>query len=203
VDWSALLTFTLAFALAAASPGPGIAALVARALGSGLRPALPMIAGFVTGDIIYLASAAIGLAMIAAKFAAVFALIRYAGAAYLLYLAYRMWTATPQVADVKAETAASVGRMYLAGLSVTLGNPKVMVFYLALLPTIINLENISAAGFAELSAIVLVALSAVLTAYAALAARARLLFADATARRRLNRASGAIMAGAAVVIAVK
>lgn len=203
MDWSALLTFTLAFALAAASPGPGIAALVARALGSGLRPALPMIAGFVTGDIIYLASAAIGLAMIAAKFAAVFALIRYAGAAYLLYLAYRMWTATPQVADVKAETAASVGRMYLAGLSVTLGNPKVMVFYLALLPTIINLENISAAGFAELSAIVLVALSAVLTAYAALAARARLLFADATARRRLNRASGAIMAGAAVVIAVK
>ena len=201
MDWTYLLTFALALAVAAASPGPGIAAVVARALGSGLRPALPMIAGLVTGDIVFLACAVLGLAVIATQFGTLFVLIRYAGAAYLLYLAYCLWTTNPITTDIKARTAGGPWRMYMAGLLVTLGNPKVIVFYLALVPTFLDLRVVSAAGFIALAGVITVVLSAVLVAYAALAARARGLFRSAVARRRINRTAGTAMAGAAVAIA--
>jgi threonine/homoserine/homoserine lactone efflux protein len=84
-----------------------------------------------------------------------------------------------------------------------MGNPKVMVFYLALVPSIVDLLKVDALAFAELAAIVCVVLAVVFTGYIVLALRARRLLTSPRAVRLVNRGSGAVMAGVAVAIATR
>ena len=203
MDTATLLTFAAAYLIATASPGPGIAAVVAQALGAGFAATLPMVAGLVLGDLVYLAFAAFGLALVASHLGALFILVKWAGAAYLLYMAYKLWTA-PETGPGEAETAGrSPLRTFLAGLSMTLGNPKVIMFFLALLPTLVDLEHLTALGFLELCGLAALILTGVACAYAGLAARARHLLRSPAAVRLMNRGAGAVMAGAAVSIAAR
>lgn len=91
-------------------------------------------------------------------------------------------------------------RLFLAGLAITLGNPKVIVFFLALLPTVLNLGALTLGGFAGIALLSAAILSGVLAAYTAVAARARRLHTSPRAVRAVNRGSGAAMAGAAVAV---
>src|SRR3954471_20018636 len=88
-----LAVFCLAYALAVATPGPGVAAIVARSLSRGTQGAPAFIAGFLIGDLLWFTVAATGLAALAQTAYTVFVAVKYAGVAYLLYLSYRMWTA--------------------------------------------------------------------------------------------------------------
>ena len=203
MDPMTLLAFAVAFTIAAASPGPGMAAVVARGLGGGFRGAFPMVLGLVAGDLIYLSFAVFGLAAIAQSFGTVFLVIKYAGAAYLLYLAWKLWTASPDPETVRARVSEHWARTLLSGLSLTLGNPKTMVFYLALLPTLVPLDRLTALGFAELVVTVTVLLTLVGSAYGLAAAGAREVFRSPRALRRLNRVSGAVMAGAAAAVVAR
>ena len=198
-----LIAFTIAFAIAAASPGPGMAAVVARGLGGGFRAAFPFVMGLVAGDLVYLTVAVFGLAAIARSQEMLFLAVRYAGAAYLLYLAWRMWTARPDPERIRAEAAEPWARTLLAGLSLTLGNPKTMAFYLALLPSLVPLERLTAAEFAELGLVIVVVLTAVGCAYAAAAAGAREMFRSPRALGRLNRIGGVTMAAAAAAVVAR
>jgi threonine/homoserine/homoserine lactone efflux protein len=201
MDLAGLVVFGTALLVAAASPGPGIAALVARVLGRGPRGAVAFSAGLAVGDVVWLACAVVGLAALAEAFHGLFLAIKYGGVAYL---AYRIWTAPVEARALAAETAREHPfRLFLAGLALTLGNPKVMVFYLALLPTILDLSRVTLWGFAELVGVTLSVLGLVFAAYALAAARARRLFTSPRALRALNRATGAAMAGAAVAIAAR
>jgi len=204
MDLTSLLVFTGALLVAAASPGPGIAAIVARVLGRGMNGAIAFTAGVALGDVVWLTVAILGLAVVAQTFQAVFLVIKYAGAAYLLYLAWKLWTAPVVAHDVAPDTSdVKRVRLFLGGLAVTLGNPKVMVFYLALLPNIIDLETVTMWGWLELSLVVLAVLTLVFGSYVVLAARTRRLFTSPRAMRMVNRGTGAVMASAAVAIAAK
>src|SRR5262245_6736157 len=97
-----LLVFATALAVAAASPGPTITALVARVLARGTTGALAFMIGLSLGELVWLTAAILGLAFIAKTFALAFLALKYAGAAYLIYLAWRMWTAPAEAADVSA-----------------------------------------------------------------------------------------------------
>ncbi len=97
---SGLLVFAAAYVVAAASPGPGVAALVARVLARGAQGMPSFIAGFVVGDLIWFSIAATGLAVLAQTFAALFLTIKYAGAAYLLFFAWKLWTAPAVTMEV-------------------------------------------------------------------------------------------------------
>ena len=202
MDLAGLLLFSSALFIAAASPGPGIAAIVARVLGRGPRDAIAFSIGVALGDVVWLTFAILGLAALAQAFHEVFLVIKYAGAAYLLYIAYKIWTAPAVARDVTAEERAEhPAKLLLGGLALTLGNPKTIVFYLALLPTILDLTRITALGFAELLAATLTVLSVVFAGYIVLAARARQLFTTPKAIRILNRTTGAMLAGAAAAVA--
>jgi threonine/homoserine/homoserine lactone efflux protein len=202
MDLAGLVLFGTALLIAAASPGPGIAAIVARVLGRGMRGAVAFSSGVAVGDVVWLTFAIVGLAALAQAFHGLFVAIKYAGAAYLLYLAYKLWTAPMRAQEVTAtEAGENPVKLFLAGLAVTMGNPKVMVFYLALLPTLLDLAQVTLLGYAELVLVVLGVLGAVFGAYILLAARARQLFTSERAIRRLNRTTGAVMAGAAAAIA--
>jgi len=203
MDLLTLSAFAITYAIVCAVPGPGVAAIVARGLGGGFRGAVPMVLGILVGDLVYLSFAAFGLAAIATYFSAIFVVIRYLSAAYLLYIAWKFWSARPGSEQVGPKSEQRWWRTLLAGLSLTLGNPKTIVFYLALLPTVVPLDKMTALGFLELAALVVVELLAIGLAYAALAARARDFFRSPVAIRRLNRFTGGILALAAGAVIVR
>jgi threonine/homoserine/homoserine lactone efflux protein len=196
-----LLVFALALIVAAGSPGPSIAALVARVLTHGLREVLPFLAAMWLGESLWLACAVAGLAVVARTLGPVFTVIKFIGVAYLLYLAWKMWFAPTRVSKGELPQRHSRWRLFGAGLAVTLGNPKIMVFYLALLPTIVDLNGVGAAAWIELTAVTLLVLMSVDFAWALLAVRARRLLTSRKAVKIANRAGATMMAGAAAVIA--
>jgi threonine/homoserine/homoserine lactone efflux protein len=201
-----LVTFAIALAIAAASPGPGMTALVARALAVGVAGTVPMLIGLILGDLVFLTAVAFGLAALARTFAGVFMAVKFAGALYLVWLAWKLWTAPSAAIEVEA---AAGGRRRLdwrgvaAGLSLTLGNPKTIVFYLALLPSLIDLGGLTVLGFGEMTLTVVTVLLLVGMAYIVAAARARTLFRNARARRILDRTAGTMMAGAALAVVAR
>jgi threonine/homoserine/homoserine lactone efflux protein len=201
LDPQSLLIFAAALALAAGSPGPSVAALVARVLSRGARSVLPFLAAMWLGEAIWLGCAVSGLALLAQSFQLAFAALKWAGIAYLLWLAGKMWTAP--AATETLPTASSAWRLFGAGIAVTLGNPKIMVFYLALLPAILDLRAVSLAGWAELTAVMALVLVAVDLAWVLAAAQARRLLQAPAARRAANRFSAGLMAGAAGAIAAR
>ncbi|MBA9068227.1 threonine/homoserine/homoserine lactone efflux protein [Methylobacterium sp. RAS18] len=200
---SSLALFAAVYAVAVASPGPGVFALVARVLARGTRGVPAFIAGFLVGDLLWFSIAATGFALLAQSFAALFIGIRYLGAAYLAYLAWRAWTAPVEPISGEPLHGESGARLFLGGLALTLGNPKVVLFFLALLPTVIDLEHLTPLGMIEIAATIVAVLSATLTAYALAAVRVRRLFVSVGARRAINRGSGTVMAGAAIAVAVR
>src|SRR5205085_5863982 len=157
---SALLIFAGALLISAGSPGPSIAALVARVIARGTRGVVPFISAMWIGEALWLAAAIFGLAMIAQTFFWAFVIIKYCGIAYLSYLAWKMWHAPVKVEERELPDDSSSARLFLTGLAITLGNPKIMVFYLALLPTILDLTHVTLAGWAELTLIMFIVLAA-------------------------------------------
>ena len=199
-----LLIFAAVYVLAVASPGPGVAAIVARSLARGMNGSVAFIGGFLVGDLIWFVFAATGLAAIAQTAHVLFVAIKYAGAAYLLYLAYRLWTTPPQPAQAQElDGGGKPSQLFLGSLTLTLANPKTMIFFLALLPTVVKLETLTLAGFVEIALVICIVLPLVLGAYALAATRARRLFTSARAVRNLNRGTGIAMAGAAVAVATR
>jgi threonine/homoserine/homoserine lactone efflux protein len=201
---SGIAIFAAALAVAAFSPGPGIAAIVARVLGRGRQGAVAFVAGMAIGDVVWLSFAVLGLAVLAQAFHEVFTVIRYAGAAYLLFLAFKMWTAPAKPPELAVAVGRESGfRLFLGGLAVTMGNPKTMIFYLALLPNLIDLARVDALAFVELAFVTLGVLAVVFGFYIVVTLRARRLITSERAIRIVNRGSGTIMAGAAVAIAAR
>lgn len=91
--------------------------------------------------------------------------------------------------------------MFLAGLTLTLGNPKPIIFFMAILPTIVDLTTLTPLGMLEIAGVIVVAIYAVLGAYALAADRARRLFRDESSLRTLNRTTAVVIAGAAAMVA--
>ena len=199
-----LCIFALVYALAVASPGPGVAAVLARALGQGLAGAPAFIAGFLVGDLIWFTLAAAGLAVLAKTAYTLFQVIRYAGAAYLLYLAWRLWRTPARALEESGDTRRERPLQLLLGsLALTLGNPKTMVFFLAVLPTVVELKRLTVVGFFEIALVISFVLPLVLGAYAVFAAQARARLSRPEAVRWLHRTTGAVMAGAAIAVATR
>ncbi|SNB67074.1 MULTISPECIES: LysE family translocator [unclassified Agrobacterium] len=200
-----LFAYATALFIAAAipGPGPGMTAIVARALGSGFRETFFMGLGLVLGDMIYLTGVILGLAFVAQTFQEAFMVLKFAGAAYLLYIAWKLWTAGLLPQELKAKKSTSMRMSFLSGLLITLGNPKTMLFYVALVPTLIDIRMIGPSEYATLLAITFVVLMAVLLPYILLTAKARNLLKRPSALTILNRTAAGILAGTATMIAIR
>jgi len=198
-----LLAYSGALFVAAAIPGPGMTAIVARALGSGFRPTFFMGLGLILGDLCYLTAVILGLALVAQTFTTPFLIIKYLGALYLVYIAWKLWTTGLIAQDIEAKRSTHIGLSFLSGLLVTRGNPKTMLFYVALVPTLIPLEAIGAKDYAALVGITFVVLIAVLIPYILLASQARTLLKKPNSLKALNRSAASILAGTAAYIAAR
>ena len=201
MTFSTLLVFAGALLLVAGSPGPSVAAMVTRVLTRGLRSVLPFLAAMWVGEAVWLTLAVTGLAGIAQTFHVAFLVLKYVGVAYLLYLAWGMWTASADPETDPLPSRQGGWSMFGAGLTVTLGNPKIMAFYLALLPTIIDVGGIGPSAYLSLLGTMLAVLAAVDLGWALLASKGRSLLRSRRAVRAANRTSAGVMAGAALVVA--
>jgi threonine/homoserine/homoserine lactone efflux protein len=199
-----LAVFAVVYLLAVASPGPAVAALVARVLARGTRGAPAFIAGCLVGDLVWLTLAATGLAMLAKTAYTVFVVVKFAGAAYLLYLAYRLWTApaTPVEAGETQRRERPI-QLFLGSVALILGNPKTMVFFLAVLPTVVELNKLTVGGFFEIALVICCVLPLVLGSYVFFAGRARKHLSQPESVRWVQRGTGAVMAGAAIAVATR
>jgi threonine/homoserine/homoserine lactone efflux protein len=200
---TSLLIFAAALFVAAGSPGPSIAALVARVISKGFRDVFPFLLAMWIGEAIWLSFAVFGLAVVAHTFHAAFVAVKWVGVAYLAYLAWKMWTAPVEAKTGELPKDDSPLKLFLAGMAVTLGNPKIMMFYLALLPTIIDLASVSIVGWLELTLTMAVVLVAIDLTWVLAAAQARKLLKSTRAMKIANRISAATMAGAAAAIAAR
>jgi threonine/homoserine/homoserine lactone efflux protein len=201
---SSLLLFAAVYFAAVATPGPGIAALVARVLAHGLTGVAPFIAGYVVGDMIWLAITGMGLAVLAHAFAGVFVALKFAGVAYLLYVAWGLARAAGPIGGAGAPTTATRGwRAFIGSLSMTLGNPKVIVFFLSIMPLAINLEAMTPGSFVVLAVVMALVITATLAGYAFAASRARALLRSSRAVKIAHRAAAGVMAGVAIAIATR
>jgi threonine/homoserine/homoserine lactone efflux protein len=204
MDIAGLLLFASVYFVAVASPGPGMAAVVARGLGQGMAAAPAFVAGFVIGDLVWFTIAATGLSVIASRFETLFLIIKYAGCAYLLWMAWKIWTAPVTPADPEAaKQRVRALPSFLGSLSLTLGNPKVVVFFLSIMPLVVDVKSMSPLVFAEMAVVIVAVIAPVMTLALWLADRARRVFTSERALRRINRGTAAIMGGAAVVIATR
>lgn len=197
---ASLIAYAAALGLAVAIPGPGVAALVGQSMGRGLQSALFLMGGIVLGDVVYLTVAIAGFAAIAQAFAGLLLLVKISGGAYLVYLALKLWSGPTDPSRIAASRGRTGLGTFLTGFSLTLGNPKTIIFYLALLPTVLDLATIDLAQWALLVAITVCVLTAILTPYAVLASRARGLMQSPGALRLTNRIAAGIIGATGLLI---
>jgi threonine/homoserine/homoserine lactone efflux protein len=198
------LALTATVAVAALTPGPAVTAIVARAIADGPRPAMAINAGVVTGDLLFFALAAAGMAAAARSFGDLFAVVQLLGVLYLVWQGVSLWRATPRIA-----AAAGAGhehhfwRNYGAGLLLMFGHVQAMLFYAALMPGFVNLSTLTWGDLGLLALMLLVVIGGVNTGYALLAARARHFIADEAAQRAILRVAGTLMFVAAALVATR
>lgn len=193
--------FAAAFFVLALSPGPGLAAILSRSLGSGLPAGLAVTTGLVIGDAIFLGIAMIGLSAIANTMGPMFQVVKYAGAAYLVWLGIQAIRAATKPVEIQAIPSAPLLKDVGLGLVVTLGNPKPILFYGALLPNFLDLSSVTSGDFTILMAVVVAVSFVVYSGYMLVIERARRLLNSTRAVKRLNQATGVMLIGSGLAVA--
>jgi threonine/homoserine/homoserine lactone efflux protein len=221
-----LLAFLLAGVVLVAVPGPSVLFIVGRALAHGRRAALTSVAGNTTGVVLIVVAVALGIGAVATASAAVFALLKLVGAAYLVYLGVQTWRHRGDLATVLArpgvppngcpEDHRSSGarrrspggyaarRVFWQGVAVGATNPKVLVLFVALLPQFTDPDAGSPARQMLVLGLLFAFLAAMLDSVWGLAAgAARDWFATSPARlRRVGGTGGLMMIGLGATLAL-
>lgn len=197
------ITFFFAILLFSITPGPGVFAILARALHRGTWACFTLALGMALSDVVYLVLACYGLSALAEHYGGLFHAIRIAGAAYLIYLAYRMWNAQTEALSEPPLNRGDQFKGLMQGFLISASNPKVILFYIAFLPTFMDVTALSTNDVVLATVITMIALMIGLMSIAGMASWARRYFQSAKAMKGLNRVAGGIMASAGVYIATR
>lgn len=190
-----LVTFALAGVVFVAVPGPSVLFIVGRALAHGRRAALTSVAGNTVGVLFPITAVALGIGAVAEQSAAVLTVLKFVGAAYLVYLGvHTIRTRGDLAAALGPSTVAADRRTFRQGVVVGATNPKVVVFFSAVLPQFVD----PAAGSAAVQMLVLGVLFAAFAstldaAWGLGAGAARDWFATSPARLRAVGGTGGVM----------
>jgi len=182
-------------------PGPTVLLVVSYALGQGWRAALPMAAGVALGDFTAMTLSMLGLGALLAASATVFTLLKWVGAAYLIYLGIKLWRAGDALQAEPRRDAASAAKMLGHAWLVTALNPKSITFFVAFLPQFLDPAADFWLQMLVFEATFLVLATANAAGYALVAGKARQAVANPRVIRTVNRTGGALLVGAGVVTA--
>lgn len=191
-----------ALVVLAAIPGVSVLAVSARAAASGFLHGVFTTLGIVTGDIIFILLAILGLSVLAETLGGLFVLVKYLGGAYMLWLGVRLWRSRPGGVERERAVDSSLLSSFSTGLFITLADQKAILFYLGFLPAFVDLAAISMVDTLVIVLIATVAVGGVKLVYAYMANRASLLV-NAGAQRLLNRVAGGVMIAVGLLLIVK
>ncbi len=194
------LAFAAASAVLLAIPGPTILLVVSYALGHGRKVAGASVAGVALGDFTAMTASMLGLGALLATSATLFTVLKWVGAAYLIWLGVKLWRTPVADGSTPAETpAARPSRIFAHTWIVTALNPKSIVFFFAFLPQFLDLSApiLPQMVIFEATFLVLATLNA--AAYALLASLARNAVRKPGVQRAVNRTGGTLMIGAGLL----
>lgn len=189
--------FILIIAVASISfkPGPGMTAIVARAIENGFWSAFAVSMGAITIELLYFTIAYIGFSFIENHINSFSLILKIVGSAYLLYLAYSTFKKAKVTPDLIKHTNAkqSLWKDYMIGIVVTLANPLVILFYTALIPTVLDLSTIDITGLMTALFIIFLVHFVILTSQCVLATQVRVLLQDKVTLKKFNYASAGLL----------
>jgi threonine/homoserine/homoserine lactone efflux protein len=194
----AWLAFTAASAALLVIPGPTILLVVSYALGQGWRSALPMAVGVALGDFTSMTLSILGVGALLATSATVFTLLKWVGAAYLVWLGIKLWQAGGTLDGTPRTNAAPALKMLGHAWVVTALNPKSITFFVAFLPQFLDPRADFWAQMLVVETTFLALAFANVLGYALVATRARMIVQRPQAMRIVNRAGGSLLIGAGV-----
>ncbi|MEM7743531.1 MAG: LysE family translocator [Pseudomonadota bacterium] len=197
-----LALFAAAFMVAVASPGPFIAALVARSMAYGVRSGAAMAVGAVAGDFLFATLAMIGLAALSVWMDWALVILKYVGAAWLIWMGISLIRRRVGLPDPGAPPPRdNLWHAFWSAVVLGIGNPKAALFYVAVFPGFFDISDLTVwDGVAILGVIAPILIGGNLI-WAMVAARAGRLLKSARAVRRMNVASGGVLGAAGVAIA--
>lgn len=203
VEWHQLALYTMAYFVMVVSPGPFVAAIAARSAAFGFRSGVSMALGGFVAEKVWILAAIFGLALIAQHYDSLLQILKFVGAAWLIWLGWKLIVGRSQAISSEIETRPEVfWQGFLTGVMINLGNPKAALFFMALFP---GFFDVAAMTWIDAVAIILVSgfigLGSDLS-YAWLASKARSVLAGGTIAKRIDQATGGVLAGAGVTIAV-
>jgi threonine/homoserine/homoserine lactone efflux protein len=137
-DPSSLGVFVLAAIVLLVTPGPAVLYIVARSVDQGRRAGLVSTLGIHVGTLVHIAAAAAGLSALVVASATAFGVVKYLGAAYLVYLGVRRLVERRPVPGLPGATPEPLSRIFLQGVVVNVLNPKTALFFLAFLPQFVD-----------------------------------------------------------------
>jgi threonine/homoserine/homoserine lactone efflux protein len=145
LDPAALIAPFLATLALVLVPGPAVLYIITRSVNQGRKAGLASAAGIATGGLVHVAGAALGLSALLASSAVAFSLVKYIGAAYLIYLGVRTLLTAPAPVQYVTDEQLRLPRLYSQGIVVQAFNPKVALFFLAFLPQFVDPQRGSVA----------------------------------------------------------
>jgi threonine/homoserine/homoserine lactone efflux protein len=204
IDSHRLLLFLGAATLLAVAPGPGMLYVLARTLAGGRREGILSSLGTFLGGLVHVVAAATGLSLVLATSAAAFAVVKYAGAAYLVYLGVRMIISARRDAELSIPANAVRKNPFWQGIATEVLNPKTALFFLAFIPQFVSREHGGVLWqfllLGTMSVTLNTACDLIVTSMAApIGARLR---ASALLRRRQRTATGLTLIGLGAYVAV-
>lgn len=204
------MTYSNAFALFSAMvvlaliPGPGMMTVISRTLSSGVRHGVFAIFGVLSGDFIYITAAILGLSALSQTMGTYFIIIKYAGAGYLLWLALALWFNKNTIKKVETNKKSHSFTSYLAGLFITIGNPKAIFFYLGFFPAFLDLDRLTTFDIAIILIITTLAIGGIMLGYVLMAVKTKNLAAKENSSHHLiNKVASIMIAGSGILLLVK
>ena len=199
IDPAILLPYILACVLFSVVPGPSVSVVVANALAGGTRAGLLTILGTEIAMLVMVTIVALGLDVVMNVVAEAFAIIKFVGAAYLIYIGWKMFSSSGQLNFTAAEKL-PVWRYLRQGAVVNLSNPKTLLFLGAFLPQFVDTSRPAFGQIMILGLIVMAVATASDCVYAVLAGQARQVLTAARVKL-MSRVSGAILMAGGVWLA--
>jgi len=200
---SVWLTFFVASWAISISPGAGAVAAMSAGLNHGFLRGYMMTIGLVLGILVQVAVVGLGLGALIAASSLAYALVKWLGVAYLVFLGIKQWRApaVTMVSEVASGEVVSRRQLILRGLAINTANPKTTVFLLAVVPQFLDLGHALAPQYAIIGATIAFTDLVVMAGYTALAAKVLRLLTSARQIRAMNRAFGSLFVAAGLLLA--
>ena len=197
-----LIPVLIGMIILATTPGPGVFASMAKAVAEGFKSSLFFIGGLALGDMLFLIAALLGLSVIAKMLGSMFFLIRVIGGIYLIYLGFRIFINTKFQKLISTNARESYKQSFVVGFLTTMGNPKPILFYASVLPTLIDINKVRFIDALIMIILIPLVTFLVVGSYSYVASLSQKIDMSDKIQSRINKTAGIVMmiVGAFVII---